>query len=307
MKNIRAIKSTGAVILIICALTVVPCLAGIPLSPTPTPTCPPCIPIVVSYHYAADDTAGNCYDGDGRMDAGEEIDWTVEFFNGYESSCEAEDCYSDIIVDNPEIKIIPDHVELGYIALYQSKIFIFRVSVGDVECAEKVTFTFQNSSLYCGSWMRDTSEITWDLEIDVSGSDWTCDDKPCGSQPSSEAGMQLILEDTGLVPGDDFHLHYYIYNASDQPFCGDIWILLDVYGRYWFYPGWVSSSDGIDFLPGLEIGPQSSHHETVLDFMWPVVSGSATGLYFYGALFKAGSFDPAGEIRSIEWGFSDHP
>ncbi len=117
-------------------------------------------------------------------------------------------------------------------------------------------------------------------------------------------GMQLILTDPSLEEGDLFNLHYYLYNPDSSDYHGDVWIILDIYGLYWFYPGWKSfDENGIDFKENVPVGPDSFYHETVLSFEWPIVDFSASGLRFYGAAFDTGTFNLFGDIQEIGWEF----
>jgi hypothetical protein len=303
-------KRTFTATQLVLLLTILISLSGIHslafTPPTPTPTCPPCMPLVESYLFEVDDTAGSCSDQDGRMDAGEVINLAVEFFNGYSASCAAEDCYCDVSVDHPKVTIKPAHMELGYFALHQSKVETFQVEIGDVACGERVTFSFRNTSLYCGSWVPWITRIEYDLEIDEESFGWTCDDTPCSSfTPPEDSGMELILDDTELCPGDEFHLHFFLHNATESILNTDVWIVLDVYGEYWFYPGWVHGSAGTDYLSAFETAPGNSRHESVLRFPWPEIQTSADGLYFHGAVFSAGTYTLIGDIQTITWSFSN--
>lgn len=111
-----------------------------------------------------------------------------------------------------------------------------------------------------------------------------------------------MLDDADLEAGDTFHLHYYLA-ADTAVLNADVWILLDVYGDYWFYPDWLHVSDGVDFKEGVNVMPGSMYTETVLNFPWPAQAGNAEGLYFWGAAFFTGTFDIYGDFESIPWGY----
>lgn len=116
------------------------------------------------------------------------------------------------------------------------------------------------------------------------------------------AGMELLLDDRDLLAGERFLLNMLLHNPATAPFDADAYILLAVYGDYWFWPGWVNIDDGIDFS-SVTCPAMTSLPQTILDFEWPQGAGTATGLGFYGALFAPGTFDLIGDIQSIEWGF----
>jgi len=119
-----------------------------------------------------------------------------------------------------------------------------------------------------------------------------------------DKGIELILDDRELKRGDLFHLHFYLHNPDSVSYSADVWVLLDVMGAFWCYPSWVSMNESVDFNPNIEVDSQSSYHEDVLSFDWPEVSGSVTGLQFYGAAFQPDSFEIIGEIQIIEWAYN---
>ncbi len=122
--------------------------------------------------------------------------------------------------------------------------------------------------------------------------------------PQEPFGMKLVMDDTDLKPGDRFYLHYFLYNPAEDAWDADVYILLDVYGMYWLYPSWVSIDDGIDFK-SIPVPGNASYHESVLDFYWPEGFGTVDEITFYGAAMDHGTFDIAGTIQMIRWGFSE--
>ncbi|MBN1355122.1 hypothetical protein JXA40_02515 [bacterium] len=127
---------------------------------------------------------------------------------------------------------------------------------------------------------------------------------PPTSTPTPDPGMTLIIDDDYLEPGDIFHLHYYLYNPGVEMRTLDAYILLDVYGAYWCYPGWNHISMGLDYLPNVHMSAGATMHEDVFSFTWgDYNAGDYHELFFYGAVFDAGTFDIFGDFQMIEWGF----
>lgn len=93
-------------------------------------------------------------------------------------------------------------------------------------------------------------------------------------------GVRLICPDTELTGGDQFQLRAMCMGDSEQA-AADLYVILDIYGSYWFYPGWT-------VLPGhetIELNPLSPVDIFILDFTWPDdVSGCADDLKFWGAI-----------------------
>ncbi|MCD4654969.1 right-handed parallel beta-helix repeat-containing protein [bacterium] len=122
------------------------------------------------------------------------------------------------------------------------------------------------------------------------------------SLPDPDAGMTLYLDDKQLMSGDTFNLYYDLYNASVDDISVAVWILLDVYNLYWCYPSWVYLEDGMDFQI-VDVKFLRNHRETVLQFPWPSIDGSATGLRFWGVSLDNSTSEIIGTIRSIEWSY----
>ena len=78
----------------------------------------------------------------------------------------------------------------------------------------------------------------------------------------------------------------------------DEYIILDVYGEYYFYPTWTQDIDKVTFT--MEQGPYSHN---VLNFVWPSGAGSAQGIVFWGALCYANTFDLASNVDREEFSF----
>ncbi|MBN1355165.1 hypothetical protein JXA40_02730 [bacterium] len=97
-------------------------------------------------------------------------------------------------------------------------------------------------------------------------------DPVTATRPPAESGMIPVLDDTRLTAGDRFHLHCTVNNPQPD--------LLNV-------P-----------LEGYAV-----ETETVLDFTWPQVGGSADGLMFYGLCCRASSFDFVGDLQIVPWSY----
>lgn len=81
---------------------------------------------------------------------------------------------------------------------------------------------------------------------------------------------------------------------------------LEVYGAFWFWPGWVSydppQSREFDYdLRDINMG--SSRVYVVPEFTWPETTGSLTGLRFYGALLNSEMSRILGQMAMVEWGY----
>jgi Peptidase family C25/Propeptide_C25 len=126
---------------------------------------------------------------------------------------------------------------------------------------------------------------------------------PPTDTPTQEKGMELILDDAELEPGDLFHLHYYLYPGSTSHTL-DVYILLDIYGECWCYPSWEHVSEGLDYMPDITVEPGPAYHADVFDFTWgDYTEQTFSGLNFYGAAFYAGTYELYGSLQIVPWSF----
>jgi hypothetical protein len=78
----------------------------------------------------------------------------------------------------------------------------------------------------------------------------------------------------------------------------DLYIMLDVYGMYWFGPCWTED------LCHYDIEDLQGHRMMdILAFQWPDVTGQASGLLFWGALFENDTFNLFGNIGYVSFGY----
>jgi hypothetical protein len=98
--------------------------------------------------------------------------------------------------------------------------------------------------------------------------------------PTPELGLKINLSDSCFEPGDYFDLTVTLYNTTPDPISDvPFFVLLDVYGLYFWWPGWTESFqyDMVDLLEPLSI-------MTILQFTWPAINDSATGVLFHTAM-----------------------
>lgn len=116
-------------------------------------------------------------------------------------------------------------------------------------------------------------------------------------------GVHLIMSDTMVKEGDQFTLTYRLRNGMPTAMTVDMYIALEVYGAYWFYPTWVSMEEGVDFVDDVTVPAASEVHGDVLSFVWPKVEGQLTGLFFHSLLLDSTSGSMTGDYCWICWGY----
>jgi hypothetical protein len=113
-------------------------------------------------------------------------------------------------------------------------------------------------------------------------------------------GVSLTMPDSFFRPGDTCYLEATVCNGHEEPLVGyPLFIILDVYGEYWFAPSWNQELDYYAF----DLPPGPTVFRPVPEFSWPAGDASATGIVFWGALLDPGMTEVAGNIGRFEFGF----
>ncbi|HPQ41372.1 MAG TPA: hypothetical protein PLV45_13445, partial [bacterium] len=107
---------------------------------------------------------------------------------------------------------------------------------------------------------------------------------------------ELSLSGAVFEAGDLFELDLHL--AGSGGVTADILVILDVYGMYWFWPGWTETADFVTDTPAAGVTSIN-----LFDFTWPAVSGSAAGLYFWAGAVESGSAELTGDIDWVEFGY----
>lgn len=99
--------------------------------------------------------------------------------------------------------------------------------------------------------------------------------------------------------GDVFSLDVRVANPGEPRGLKPLFIILDVYGEYWFWPSWKQQLDyhWIDLQSG------SSTYPVIASFFWPEGAGSADGIVFWGGLTDERITVVIGLIDTIAWGY----
>ena len=104
-----------------------------------------------------------------------------------------------------------------------------------------------------------------------------------------------------MVYGDTFDLHFTLGPQSVQAQL-DAYVLLGIANSYWCWPGWKPLEEKLDYQT-YQLQSWETLDEEVLKFSWPKITGSAGGLFFYGAAFFTQSFEITGDYQMIEFGY----
>ena len=102
---------------------------------------------------------------------------------------------------------------------------------------------------------------------------------PTSTPSPSDLGIDLTISSNLFQTGDQFLLTANLYNNSPTAYSDvPLVVLLDVAGYLFWYPNW---SEIFNWQPtNLD---QGSSQLEILNFKWPQVTGSGSGVFFYGA------------------------
>jgi hypothetical protein len=101
--------------------------------------------------------------------------------------------------------------------------------------------------------------------------------------------ISLQMPATSYAEGDACWLSLSVVNPGSTQIA-DLYVLMDVFGAFYAYPGWGEISSGIDFeTVQVEEGLDATW-ELIPEFLMPAVA-PAGPFYFYAALFESGHLD----------------
>ncbi|MBN1356928.1 hypothetical protein JXA40_11770 [bacterium] len=127
-----------------------------------------------------------------------------------------------------------------------------------------------------------------------------------GAVPVWRKGVRIDMPLTAH-PGESFFVTGYLDNPEPPMMNTPVFFLLDVYGEYWFWPGWTyfhpPESEAIDY-DLMDLATGTTAVDVIEEFIWPDTgSQSVNGLYFYGAMLNSTMTDLDGEMAIVEWGY----
>ncbi len=111
----------------------------------------------------------------------------------------------------------------------------------------------------------------------------------------------LALNDTMFTPGEPFRLTLRTVNNTATAKGVHLYVVLDVYGSYFFWPSWRSSPP--DFK-ARNLAPNSDNTENILNFTWPAGVGSASGIKVWHAMLDASTQQLLYDVDMVEFSYS---
>ncbi len=115
--------------------------------------------------------------------------------------------------------------------------------------------------------------------------------------PVTWRGVKMILPGSPFTGGDLFKLRAQCMGDFEMV-TAKLFVILDVYGSYWFHPGWKQSLQ----FEVITLNPTRPVVSFILDFIWPEnINGSADGLAFWGAVTDPQTSDLIGDFDRVEF------
>ncbi|MBN1295289.1 hypothetical protein JXA80_00825 [bacterium] len=110
--------------------------------------------------------------------------------------------------------------------------------------------------------------------------------------------LDLLMSQSIFQSGDWFDLTTHVWNPGpDYPV--DEYLMLEVYGSYWFYPDW-----SMTLTHNFRMLSSGDNYQTIMAFTWPQVSGSASGLHFFYVLTKPATFEIVSNLATATFGYN---
>jgi len=99
--------------------------------------------------------------------------------------------------------------------------------------------------------------------------------------------------------GEPFLLHIATRNSTDSSLILERYVVLDVFGTYFFHPLWRQDLDYVI----MTFTPDYEGSDIILDFVWPLGAGEAEGLVFWLAYLEPGTINLVGEVDTLSFGY----
>jgi hypothetical protein len=121
--------------------------------------------------------------------------------------------------------------------------------------------------------------------------------------PLGALGVTLEMPAAWFQPGDPCYLEARLTNPGDTLENLRLFVLLDVFGQYYFGPSWAPYPQALDWWTIRRLNRGAETMTIIPEFTWPADSGSASGLRFIGALTDEAVSGLIGEAGVWEFGF----
>ncbi len=116
--------------------------------------------------------------------------------------------------------------------------------------------------------------------------------------------VAVSMPGTLFHPGDLCGCSASVVNLDTAPIDGyPLFVVLDVYGSYFFAPGFTEFDSYLDDYPAFPLGITTI--DVLPEFVWPAGVGSANGIKWYAALTDPAMTGLYGELGTWEFGWTE--
>lgn len=158
-----------------------------------------------------------------------------------------------------------------------------------------------------GGWNIDDIRVSYDTDCDnpTPTPRPTVTPEPTAT-PTHALGVRIDMPGN-VHPGEYFHVTGYLDNPGDAMEDVPTFFVLDVYGDFWFWPGWkhyappVATDIDFDYI---DVPEGSTTVIVIPEFLWPDTgTQTVSGLWFYGAMLDPAMTGILGSMASQQWGY----
>ncbi|MBN1552926.1 hypothetical protein JW979_15740 [bacterium] len=122
---------------------------------------------------------------------------------------------------------------------------------------------------------------------------------PTGVPPCTETGCTVYMPSTNFGVGDDCYCDVYVCNADSTTYTDiPLFVILDVYGAYFFAPSFGSYDYYDDPIP-----PGMTTIPVLPSFPWPSGAGSASNITWFAAMTNPGFTALHGNLGTFTFGW----
>ncbi|MBN2056923.1 hypothetical protein JW905_18500, partial [bacterium] len=121
--------------------------------------------------------------------------------------------------------------------------------------------------------------------------------EPTGTPPAIPISVDIHTNQELFHAWDHFILILDSLNGGPT-LTGREFIILDVYGSYWYAPDWTQN---LDFTQKSYIRNENNH-DIILDFWWPAGTGAASGIMFWSAVLDE-NWNLLSNVAFTEFGY----
>ncbi|MCD4652324.1 hypothetical protein K8T06_00120 [bacterium] len=126
------------------------------------------------------------------------------------------------------------------------------------------------------------------------------DENDWGSIPFLGVEINMPL---AVHPGETFYVNGLLHNPESTLDNVPVFFFLGIDGVYWFWPTFISSMDGTDYM-SMDVLKGTTEIEIISQIIWPDTGDlSMQNLAFYGAMLNAEMTGILGDFAEVNWQF----